>query len=678
MDSSRGVAYRIGMRVLSFVHALSSLLFLASTTAQVVGVEITRREDILGGRAFGAAGAYEKLVGTVSFAFDPAAPGNRAVVDLDLAPRDRDGRVPARADLYVIQPKDAAKRSGVALLEVCNRGGKSLLARFCGGRHGADPQSEADFGDGLLLHAGHTLLWVGWQFDVPDREGLLRFHAPTAQGDERGIEGLVRANWLVEDAAEALPLAHRDHRPYRPAKADDPRNVLTERGDGKTSPLEATRRVVPRELWHFVDDERAIALDGGFLRGRIYELVYAAREPAIVGLGLAALRDVALHAKTAADCPFPARHVVAIGVSQSGRLLRHALAQDFHTAPAGPDAGLALAFDGVFAIVAGAGRGSFNHRFAQPSRDAHRLHSFEYPTDLFPFTSRALDDAVTGMRGGIVEGRTRRAPKIFQLNGGYEYWGRAASLVHTTVDGTSDVEPLPSERLYAIAGAQHFDQGLPRAARGDVALHRGHPLDTIVVQRALLVALLDWVTKDQEPPPSRIPRVADATLVPRAELRFPALPAVTVPLSPYVPRRLDFGPAFEEGIAGFEPPRAGAPFGVRVPQTDELGNELGGIRTVELLVPLATYAPWHPHALFRSEPEPFIGSFIPLPRDEAERARTKDPRPSLAELQPSLEVYRERVRAAIERLVGERLLLPVDQEHVAAHADSLWQWLNAR
>ncbi|HZD04557.1 MAG TPA: alpha/beta hydrolase domain-containing protein, partial [Longimicrobiales bacterium] len=367
----------------------------APLRGEVVRVVIDRREDVLGGRAWGDAGAYEKLVGRIFFAFDPENAANRGIVDLALAPRNADGRVEAWAEFMVLRPKDRDRGRGVAWLEVSNRGGKASLRYFDGAATTSlDPTAAADFGDGLLLRQGLTLIWVGWQWDVPERDGLVRLHVPVARSPDGPITGLVRADWTIDEAADVLDLAHRGHRAYPASDPADSANVLTVR-DGR----EAPRRVVPRDRWRFVpagdgaDPERLtrIALDGGFEAGRIYELVYRARDPRVVGLGLAAIRDVASYVKYSLNSEFPAMHVVAFGVSQTGRFLRHFLYQGFNT-----DEGNRKALDGMLIHSAGAGRGSFNHRFAQPSRDAHRYSAFFYPTDLFPFTSLPQTDPITG------------------------------------------------------------------------------------------------------------------------------------------------------------------------------------------------------------------------------------------------------------------------------------------
>ena len=169
-------------------------------------LDIEHRETVLDGRAFGDAGAYEKLVGTVHFAFDPDNQFNSRIVDLELAPRNEASLVEADANFMILTPADPAKARGVAYVEVSNRGGKATLSYFHGarGRGGGDPTEENHFGDGLLMNMGVTIVWIGWQYDVPDRPGVLRLNVPRATNAPERIEGLVRSDWVVERATEVL------------------------------------------------------------------------------------------------------------------------------------------------------------------------------------------------------------------------------------------------------------------------------------------------------------------------------------------------------------------------------------------------------------------------------------------------------------------------------------------
>jgi hypothetical protein len=652
--------------------------------AEVVRVVVDRREDVLGGRAWGEVGAYEKLVGRIFFAFDPESPFNARVVDLTWAPRNGEGRVEAWADFMVLQPTDPERRRGIAWLEVSNRGGKASLRYFnsATGR-GLDPSVEEDFGDGLLLREGLTIIWVGWQWDVPDRDGLLRLHVPVARLPSGPIQGLVRADWTVDENVDVLDLGHRGHRAYLPVSPDGQGHVLTVR-DGRM----AGRDVIERDSWSYVpvgEGSQAgqltrIHLDGGFQAGKIYELVYLSQDPRVVGLGLAAVRDVMAYAKYELESLFPVSSGVAFGVSQTGRFLRHFLYQGFNT-----DEGGRKVFDGMLIHTAGAGRGSFNHRFGQPSRDAHRYSAFFYPTDLFPFTSRTQVDPVSGMEDGLFAGQEAdQLPRVFYTNTGYEYWGRAASLIHTSVDGTQDVEPMTNERIYHLAGGQHFLGAFPPPEGSLLSLetlpaYRGNPLNFLLTLRALAVHLVDWVETDAPPPESAFPCLSQGTLAPPSGVAFPPLPGVDPPAVVHEAYRVDYGPRWqEEGIVSRQPPEVGPAFPSLVPQVDGLGNEMGGIREVELRVPLATYTPWNLRLGYpgpQEELTDFVGTFIPLSRTEEERTARGDPRPSVEELYPSREAYLEHVRAATRSLVRGGFLLPDDAANAVEAAEARWVWL---
>ncbi len=672
---TRGLASR------ALLLALLALSLPTAARAEVERVVVESRGDVLAGAPFGSVGPYEKISGRIHFTFDPTNEANARVVDLGRAPRTAAGRVQAWANFMALRPKQGGRR--LALVEVSNRGGKAALAYFNQATFASDPIASSDFGDGLLMRQGLTVVWVGWQLDVPDEPGLLRVHVPVATDDGRPIVGLVRSDFTVDETVTTLALAHRGHVAYPVLEDRQADAVLTER-DGRLT----SRRVVPRDRWRFaresggrvVEDRTHIYMPDGFRAGKIYELVYHARDPAVVGLGLAAIRDVIAYAKYDPQALFPVRAGIAFGVSQTGRFLRHFLYQGFNTDERGR-----RAFDGMLIHAAGAGRGSFNHRFAQASRDAHRYRTFFYPTDLFPFTSRAQRDPETGLSDGLfAHERADRLPKVVLTNTGYEYWGRAASLVHTTPDGGADVEPMPNERIYHLAGGQHFVVPFPPspgARLGDARAWRGNPLDFLLTLRALLVRLVAWVAEGVEPPPSAFPRIADGTLVPAGLLAFPRIPRVSTPRAPHEAYRVDYGPRWSDGIIDVEPPRLGAAFPSLVPQVDAAGNELAGLRSVELLAPLATYTPWslrigYPAAT--DELVDFFGTYLPFPRNEAEKSALGDPRPSVESRYPSRAAYLDAARAAAQALTNAGTLLPEDVPRALERAERHWDWLTKR
>ena len=650
--------------------------------AEVVRVIIDARVDVLGGRPFGSVGAYEKIVGRVFLVFDPANPLNARIVDLDKAPRNADGLVEAWANFMVLQPKDRSRGSGTALLEVSNRGGKAILSYFNGARGSRDPTAEEHFGDGLLMRLGLTVMWVGWQHDVAEEADMMRSYLPIASDDGSPIRGLVRADWTVDQPASSLGLGHRANLPYPVADPAHPDNVLTVR-DGRMAP----RRVVPTSQWRFagvqdgqvVPDLTRVYLDAGFAAGKIYEMVYVAEDPKVVGLGLAIVRDMMSYAKYDADAAFPVERGIAIGISQTGRFLRHFLYQGFNT-----DERRRPVYDGVMVHTAGAGRGSFNHRFAQPSRDAHRYSAFFYPTDIFPFASGSQTDPQTGVTDGLFAHQYDSAhiPKLFYTNTGYEYWGRAASLIHTTFDGRADVALHADERAYHLASGQHFLGRFPPPADSRLPgtnAYRGNPLHFQYALRALLVAMVDWVGSGVEPPPSRYPRVDEGTLVRREDVRFPQSIGLTFPTVTHEAYRVDYGSRWSVGIVDNQPPVLGERFGVRVPQADEFGNDRGGVPTVEILAPLATYAPWNLRTGFVGSTEEltdFIGSYVPLPKTEAERRQTSDSRPSIEGLYDGRDDYLGAARRAAVRLVEQGFLLAEHVDAVVRRAGEHWNWIH--
>ncbi|HEY8297690.1 MAG TPA: alpha/beta hydrolase domain-containing protein [Candidatus Baltobacteraceae bacterium] len=617
-----------------------------AASAHVDGVDVASRGPYLAGRSFGSAGPYERIVGRMHFADDPRAARNKAIVDLDRAPRDKHGLVESAGDLEILTPRNPAKRNGTVLFEVSNRGGRSLPAWFdLASGHGPD-----DPGDGFLLDAGYTLAWVGWQFDVPRDAKHLRLDVPVVTENGKPITGLVRDDDVPSERSSYMDLAHRGHVPYPVVDPNDPANVLTVRDE-----VNGPRIVIPRSAWRFATDRPAIRYDAGFTPGKIYELVYRATNPVPVGLGLAAVRDAVSYLKYDPHAIVPAKRAYGFGISQSGRFLRHFFYQGFNR-----DERDREVFDAILAHVAGAGRGSFNHRFAQPSRDGPSFSSFFYPTDLPPFT---LD-------GGIDP-----AVKIVLTNSSYGYWGRAASLTHTTIDASRDAALSPNVREYLLAGGQHFSLPID-TGREPFLQNQPDILDYRYMMRALLVDLDAWVRRGTKPPASRIPTIAAKTLVPLDRVAFPTIPGVTFPQYYRMVYRVDYGSRFaSDGIVDNEPPLVGAAYPVLLPQVDADGTDLAGIRLPEIAVPLATYTGWNlrsPSVGAPAKTSDFYGSFLPFAQTRARRLATGDPRLSIEERYPSEDVYLALYAAASRILVRQRLVLAADRPALLDRARRLW------
>src|SRR5580765_6342397 len=244
-------------------------LVAAPASAGVVRIEVQSRSDLVGGQPFGAAGPYEKIAGKIFFAVDPSVPANRIVADIDKAPRNAAGKVEFSSDFFLIKPKNIARGNGAVLYEVSNRGGKGMLGFFNHAAGSVDPGSDAELGDGFLMRQGFTLLWVGWQFDTPQRPGLVRVYAPTATDNGRPIRGLVRSDFVVTEKEADHSLADRDHAAYAVVDPESPENVMTVRDT-----VEGARRIVPRDQWAFAPDLTRVTMAAKFEPGKIYEVVY--------------------------------------------------------------------------------------------------------------------------------------------------------------------------------------------------------------------------------------------------------------------------------------------------------------------------------------------------------------------------------------------------------------------
>jgi hypothetical protein len=652
----------------------------ASSQARVLRVEIERRVPIIDGQPFGEAGAYELIEGRVHFGFDPENAANARVSDIGLAPRGEDGLVHAWSELVVLQAVDPKKRSGTALVEVPNRGMRLALASFnrseltFGTQPVLDPGKRDDWGDGFLMEQGLTVIWAGWQVDAPEMPGGMRLRVPVAvNSDGSAVRGLARSDWVVEQPTSELALATRGHRAHTAADPASKDDVLTRRFT-----REGKREVVPRSQWRFSDD-RTHVLTNEPLAPAVYELVYAAKGPPLVGLGLAAFRDIAAYAERGAGAAFPVTRSVAIGSSQSGRFLRHFLCEGFNRDESGQPV-----YEGAIINIAGGGRGGFNHRFSHPGRAGNPFQNFFYPGDDFPFTSRPVKgrgaESETGLFDRAV--KSKSLPKIFQMNTGYEYWGRVASLIQMTPDGSEDVEPLDNERLYHVASAPHLSMPFPPAPETEVepGVYRGSAIDTSYLARSLLLHMLRWVEDGREPPASSVPRIDAGSLVPPDSLDYPIL-SLKRSTTPHVAYRQDFGPRFSEGIVEYQPPRRGEPFAVRVPALDALGSEASGIRLLELTVPIGTYTPWATrsgHAFAPDEMAGYVGSFIPLLENEEQQILRGDERPTLSELYPSKAAYTKRLDEEIQKLVAAGWLLERDRSLAREAAMQRWEWIDSR
>ncbi|MEW4566647.1 alpha/beta hydrolase domain-containing protein [Tautonia sp. JC769] len=610
---------------------------------------------------------------------DPDEPSNRAIHDLELAPRNDRGLVEFSTEFDLLAPVDPKRGNRRILFEVNNRGNKLAPGAFLD-RGGNEFRTLDDAGNGFLFREGYHLLWCGWNGDVLPGGDRLTMDLPIARDSDGPIEGRIYAEISVDASSRSEPLAWGNSDPY---PVIDPELAVVTMRPTRDAPAE----VIPRDRRAFarvvedrvVPDPTHLYLEDGFRPGWLYEVVYTSRNPRVTGLGFAAVRDVVAFFRHDDSPENPlagaVEGVIAFGISQSGRFLHDFVYQGFNA----DEDGRAV-FDGVFAHVPGAGKGMFNGRFVQTTRHGSPHQDRLFVSEAFPMTTAPTTDPLNGKTGDTLE-RAREAgvvPKMMFTNTSAEYWTRAASLLHTDVEGTVDVGHDPDVRIYFISGGQHgVSSGLSRGIYANWI----NNLDYRGVLRALLVALDDWATRGVEPPPSRYPRIEDGTLIAAEEYRrvFPDVPGIDLPQSHYVPTRLDFGPRWEsEGIIDEVPAIVGEPFRTLVPAPDADGNDRAGIRLPQIAVPVATFTGWNlrrEEAGAAGQLAKFNGSFLPFPVDEVQRSTFDDPRVSVRERYPTFDLFFRRFGECLLELESERFLLDGDVVDLLREAEgyrALW------
>ena len=635
-------------------------------------IEISRVESVFDGMPFGSAGPYEKIVGRAFGEVDPAHRLNAEIVNLANAPRNGAGRVEYWVDFCLLKPADIRKSNRRILYDAPNRGDKLALVDFNDAPKGLgsnDLSSAVDAGNGFLMRQGYVILFSAWQGDVAPEENHMLAGFPVATNNGAPIVERSREEFIFghTNSPAIAPLA------YPANTLDQSRATLTVRQHEKDS-----RVPIPPQQWRYLSPTQLeIVLTAGFDAGAIYEFIYPARDPMVMGLGFAAVRDVVAFMRYEAaddsgrlnplnlgsDGPAVDR-VIAYGRSQPGRFLREFLRLGFNEEP---EQGHKV-FDGVYASLAGSRRIFLNYPFSQPGR-FHRQHEDHlFPGDQFPFTYATRFDPISAKTDGILARclPSNTCPKIMHVDSSTEFWQGRSSLIVTDESG-KDITLPDQARVYLFSGSQHAGPAM-LSHSGTFSQNSSYPLNLLnygSLNRALLVALDEWVSSGTPPPASRFPLSGDGTLappLPRTGQGFPDIPGVSYTGLVNELCELDHSQQPPRPIPGHEYP-------VLVPKVDEDGNEIAGIRSPDVAVPLATRTGWNiRNAGFAQGALMVVGSCIPFAATAKERLAKGDPRLSLEERYPSQEHYVDAVTRVTAELQKERLLLAEDVERYLAAA----------
>ena len=655
----------------------AALLCTTPVLAQVVRLDITAREP-MSGPPVGAAGAFELVRGKVHGEVDPTDPHNAIIQDLDLAPRNARGKVEYVATFALARPVDPARASRVLIYHVVNRGN-------------GQPTANAE---------GDLTLVSGWQGDVVPTPTNQTIAVPVARRkDGSPVTGTVVARFV--DVPDRTPSAVirlaslGTMQPYPPVDLRQRDATLTWHTRATYAGPQDARRTVPRGEWAFADctrtpwpgtpDPSRLCIKEGFRAGRFYELTYTAKDPLVLGVGLAATRDIVAffrHATAdASGSPNPIAglvdHTISIGDSQSGNFIRTFIHLGFNQDTQGR-----IVWDGAFPRIA-ARQTPINLRFGLPGGAAGM---YEPGSDGIVWWTRYADRA-RGLKAASLLDRcaaTDTCPKIMEAFGSAEFWGLRMSPDLIGTDARRDLPLPPNVRRYYYPSTTHGGGrgGFPVeavAAPDSLCTLPTNPNPQVEQTRALTRALVDWVVRDTPPPASRYPTLAAGDLVPatRADVGLPDIPGLPFServLNPLL--RYDFGRGFRaadlSGVMTRVPPRIVGVLPTYVPRVNADGNETSGVPSVQLQAPLGTYLGWNTirAGAFAGHGCGFQGGWIPFATTKAERLAAGDPRPSLEERYGTHDGYVLVVRKAAEQAVRERFLLPDDAERLVRAAEA--------
>lgn len=638
--------------------------------SRIIRINITSIEPAFGGRAFGNIGVYEKLRGRAYGEVDPALPQNAVITDIAFAPRNAKGMVEYSMDIYLLKPASLANGNHKLFMDVNNRGAK-VFGGFNNSSGGNDPTTAAQAGRGFLLNDGYTLAWNGWDISAAPVNNNLTISVPVAmQPDGSPITG-PSYEYIVFDQPGALTYSMA----YPAASLQKSQAALTVRNLLNDAPV-----AVAANEWEYVNDKSIRLLPAGtpFKQSAIYEFTYTAKNPVVAGLGLAATRDFMSFLRYAQADDLGNRNPLAgdvqftftYALSQPARYLNDFVALGFNADEQGRQV-----VDGMENWLGGGSGIGINYRFAQPGRTERNRQNHLYPEGIFPFAYSVLHDSLSGKTSGrmaqCMAGNT--CPKIFAINSSNEYWCKAASLLHSDLQGNDLPEPA-NVRFFLVSGAQH---GTGNGNSMGLCRQYQNPTNAEPLLRALFIALDQWVTKNIPPPESNVPRRSNGTavfalpqpgsptgIVPQSKLGWPGIPGVLYTGVITTRYYLNFGPSFNQGIITYYPPAVSSRqvYTNFVSRVDQDGNEVAGIRLPPVAAPTATTTGWalRREGFGENDGCEAAGQNIPFKNTKAERLAAHDPRLSLAERYTNHEGYVRAVTKAAQLLAGQRLLLAGD------------------
>jgi hypothetical protein len=674
-------------RAIGGITIALTLLLSAGAEARVVRFVVEERLSFASGMEWGTAGPYERLKGTAYMEVDPNDPLNAVIVNLDKAPRNARGMVEFNSPFLILKPVDMTRGNRKIFYAINNRGNCGELRRraFPPSATTCNPITAADVGvNNVLLREGYATVDAGWHGDgVPNPDQLFPNFPVATQSNGSPIVGPLRIEYTPATATFTQPLAGT-WRPYEPSDTNTAHSTLTvrEREDASKIPIPSNRWAFgkcPTGEGSLVPTTTDLCLFDGFAAQKIYELIYPAKNPTVMGLAYAVTRDIGsfLRYQTHddADNPNPLAGVGILHAYSSGTSSTAMYQRDFLYLGFNEDESHRKVFDGVMIYAGAAHRLFANVQFAHPTFYSRQDINHDYTSNsIAPLTFAVTTDPISGIRDGILK-RPETDPFVMQIDEEEIFWQWQATL--NVIDGLGHRVPVPNNvRLYFQNGFGHIaGSGLlapPLDAGTCQNLRQSGDAGT---QRALTIALDEWVDQGIEPPESNYPGIKHNTAVSLDEFRaeFPTIPGVTPPSVMSELNVMNFGPLFnsEGGLQTLLPPVLGPRYTVLVPKPDKDGTGVAGIKTMFTRAPLGTNVGWNIRAGFRA-PDlcALSGSYIPFATTKAERLASGDSRKSLEERYKDHDGFVKAVEHAAKQLVHERFLLEEDANTFISAAEA--------
>jgi hypothetical protein len=661
-----------------FSCGAAALVTMPQAEARITQLQMVRVESpTFGGQTFGTAGAYEKITARAYGEVDPALPANALITDIQFAPRNARGMVEYSTDVFILKPIDAARGSGKIFYDVVNRGNKGSFTSFnqAPAPSGAADSPASAAGTGLLMRRGYTIVWSGWEDATIIGAGGNRLTASLPVARKADGSPIVDRTIIEQifDNATGTDIAL----PYRAANLDKSQAYMLVHNHTPFvgGPL-VDRVTVPADAWSYVDEgtvrvNRAHPSLAAYDQGAAFEFVFPARDPIVLALGFAATRDLISFLKHDVSTMNPVRNAIRFalgrGDSQSGRYLKGLIYWGFNADEQGR-----IVFEGASPHISGAHAIASNDRFGDANATGRSYQRHLTSKMEFPFTYEVRTDPFTGAVDGIFKRclLSGTCPKVMHTDSGNEPYLKAVSLLTTEGPGNgvmpTDLVLPGNVRVYTIGSTQHGAANSVSTTPSGVCQQPGNPNPWAPYVRALGIALDDWVTRGVAPPPSKYARVDDGTLVrslPQAAQGFPSIPGVTYTGWYNTVDVLDPGTLPNMPVPGQS-------YTVLVPKADADGNDVPGIRTIEVQVPVATYTGWALRRAPFAENEDcaLTGQYIPFKATLAERQAAGDPRLSVKERYPTHGVYVSKVVRATQDMVRQRYLLREDADQIVTNA----------